>query len=107
MEFIRDDLTNLKGSVQGIRGKLTTAHAPPTVDAVHGDWYTLAEFGSLKLTIGCYIDSLTIAMFCMVTLIASCIHFYALGYMHEELHDVTDAEADTADGRPLIRPGRF
>ena len=42
------------------------------------------------LTIGYYIDSLTIAMFCMVTLIASCIHVYSLGYMHEELHDVTD-----------------
>ena len=29
-------------------------------------------------------------MFCMVTLIASCIHVYSLGYMHGELHEVTD-----------------
>jgi len=52
--------------------------------AYYGDWYTLAEFGSLKLSIGYYIDSLTVLMFCMVTLIATCIHFYAMGYMHEE-----------------------
>ena len=53
-----------------------------------------AEFGSLQLTIGYYIDALTVAMFCMVTLVASCIHVYSFGYMHEELHEVTD---------PLVR----
>ncbi|MBS0209117.1 MAG: NADH-quinone oxidoreductase subunit L [Planctomycetes bacterium] len=31
-------------------------------------------------------------MFTMVTLIASCIHFYAIGYMHDELHPITDTE---------------
>ena len=41
----------------------------------------------MKLTIGYYIDALTVTMFCMVTLIASCVHIYALGYMHDELHD--------------------
>ena len=59
---------------------------------ITGDWYTLGQFGTLRLTIGYYIDSLTVAMFCMVTLIASCIHVYAFGYMHDELHDVTDHE---------------
>ena len=44
---------------------------------IAGDWYTLGEFGKLKLTIGYYIDTLTVVMFCMVTLIASCIHIYA------------------------------
>ena len=29
-------------------------------------------------------------MFAMVTFIATCIHFYSFGYMHDELHDVTD-----------------
>jgi NADH-quinone oxidoreductase subunit L len=72
-----------------------------------GDWYTLAEFGSLRLTIGYYIDALTIVMFCMVTLIATCIHFYAMGYMHEELHDVTDHEVTLSDGEHLNRPGRY
>ncbi|MCE9554997.1 MAG: NADH-quinone oxidoreductase subunit L [Planctomycetes bacterium] len=89
------------------------------VDAAHGhaakeaktayfnDWYTLAHFGRLKLTIGYYIDALTIVMFVMVTIIASCIHFYAIGYMHDELHEVTDHEVTLADGHHLHRPGRF
>ena len=46
-------------------------------------------------------------MYCMVTLIASCIHVYSFGYMHEELHDVTDPLAKLASGEPLRRPGRF
>ncbi|NLY01611.1 MAG: NADH-quinone oxidoreductase subunit L [Rhodopirellula sp.] len=71
-----------------------------------GDWYTVCEFGSLRLSIGYYIDALTVAMFVMVTLIASCIHVYSFGYMHEELHDVHDA-AVLVDGRPLRRRGRF
>jgi len=43
----------------------------------------------------------------MVTLIASCIHFYAMGYMHDELHDIEDHEVTRADGTHLKRPGRF
>ena len=46
-------------------------------------------------------------MFCMVTLVASCIHVYSLGYMHDELDDVTDPLAPLADGQPLRRRGRF
>src|SRR6185295_7383337 len=38
-----------------------------TVKAFTGDWYTLGKFGSLQVTIGYYIDSLTVLMFCMVT----------------------------------------
>jgi NADH-quinone oxidoreductase subunit L len=73
-----------------------------------GNWYSLGEFGSLKLTIGWYIDSLTVTMFCMVTLIASCVHLYATGYMHDELHDhYTDHEVTLSDGSHLVRPGRF
>lgn len=75
--------------------------------AVCGDWYTLFQFGSLKITIGYYIDALTIAMFCMVTLIATCIHVYATGYMHEELEPMTDDAAKLRDGTPLKRPGRY
>ncbi|MCC7084120.1 MAG: NADH-quinone oxidoreductase subunit L [Pirellulales bacterium] len=85
-------------------------HAAPQEAApvnYNGDWYTLFEVGSLKLTIGYYIDALTVAMFAMVTLIASCIHIYAIGYMHDELHDVTDHEVALADGHHLHRPGRF
>ena len=67
-------------------------HAESGAPAITGDWYVLGRFGPLRLTIGYYIDSLTICMFCMVTLIATCIHFYAMGYMHDELHDFTDPE---------------
>jgi len=74
---------------------------------VTDDWYELGAFGKLKLTIGYYIDALTVAMFCMVTLIASCVHFYALGYMHDELHDFTDPEVTLSNGENLKRPGRY
>jgi len=72
-----------------------------------GDWYTLGQFGKLKVTIGYHIDALTIVMFCMVTLIATLIHFYAFGYMHDELHEVTDHEVTLSNGHHLHRPGRF
>ena len=80
---------------------------PPRRQAYFGDWYTLVAVGKLKITIGYYIDALTVAMFCMVTLIASCIHFYAIGYMHDELHEVTDHEVTLSDGHHLHRRGRF
>ena len=81
------------------------AHAG--VQVYTGNWYTLGTFGKLQLTIGYYIDALTVCMFCMVTIIASCIHFYAMGYMHEELHEVTDHEVTLSDGSHLHRPGRY
>ena len=65
-----------------------------------GQPWVLGQFGSLRLSISYYIDSLTVSMFCMVTLIASCIHFYAVGYMQEELDDVTDHEVTLQDGSP-------
>ncbi len=86
------------------------AHGHESVAAVQpisGEWYTLAEFGRLRLTIGYYIDALTLAMFCMVTLVGSCIHVYSFGYMREELSDVTDPLAPLANGQPLRRPGRY
>jgi len=74
------------------------AHAPPK--AYTGTWYVLGQFGeSLRVTVSYYIDSLTVCMFAMVTLIATCIHFYAIGYMHDELHDVTDHEVLVTKGR--------
>jgi NADH-quinone oxidoreductase subunit L len=78
-----------------------------TPQAVCGDWYALGVFGSLRLTIGYYVDSLTVGMFCMVTLVASCIHFYSSGYMHGELQDVIDGAAPLEDGTPVRRAGRY
>jgi len=72
-----------------------------------GDWYTLYASGALRLSIGWYIDSITVLMFVVVTFIATCIHVYAAGYMHDELHDVTDSEVQLATGEPLHREGRF
>ena len=81
------------------------AALPPAT--LSGDWYVLGRFGTLQLTIGYYIDALTVAMFCMVTLVATCIHVYSLGYMHEELDEMTDPLVTLSDGRPLLRGGRF
>ncbi len=78
----------------------------PASPHVAGNWYTFCQFGSLQLSIGYYIDALTVAMFCMVTLIGSCIHIYSFGYMHEELHEVSDPAVRIA-GQPLRRRGRF
>jgi proton-translocating NADH-quinone oxidoreductase chain L len=75
--------------------------------AYSGDWYTLYSGGSLRLSIGWYIDSITVLMFVVVTLIATCIHVYASGYMHDELHPVTDAEVHLASGEQFTRDGRF
>jgi NADH-quinone oxidoreductase subunit L len=84
-------------------------HPTPEPPAYYaGQWYTIAQFGKLKLTIGYYVDALTVTMFCMVTLIASCVHFYALGYMHDELHDpYIDHEVTLSNGKHLERHGRF
>jgi NADH-quinone oxidoreductase subunit L len=84
-------------------------HVPTLVapKSISGVWYKLGQFGKLKITISYFIDALTIAMFTMVTLIASCIHFYAIGYMHDELHDITDHQVTLSDGHHLHRHGRF
>ncbi len=82
-------------------------HGGPMIAPLAGDWYTLAECGTLRLSIGYYIDALTVTMFFMVTLVATCIHVYSLGYMHEELDEVTDHEVVLAGGQTLVRPGRF
>ncbi|NMC20512.1 MAG: NADH-quinone oxidoreductase subunit L, partial [Thermogutta sp.] len=82
-------------------------HAPAAPSPLTGTWYTLARFGDLQLGVGYYIDSLTIAMFLMVGFVATCIHVYSFGYMHEELHDFHDGEVRGSDGAPLVRPGRF
>jgi len=82
-------------------------HAAHVPHAYSGDWYTLYKGGTLKLSIGWYIDALTVLMFVVVTFIATCIHVYASGYMHDELHDVTDHEVHLSGGGHLHRPGRF
>jgi NADH-quinone oxidoreductase subunit L len=88
-------------------GEHATEHNNPPPDYKTGTWYDLVEIGKLRLSIGYYIDTLTVAMFCVVTLIASCVHIYAFGYMHDELHEFTDHEVTLERGGHLHRPGRF
>ena len=83
------------------------AHDAEPIAPIIGDRYTLGQFGTLEITIGYYIDALTVAMFSMVTLVATCIHVYSFGYMHEELHEVTDPLVTLEGGRTLKRRGRF
>jgi proton-translocating NADH-quinone oxidoreductase chain L len=82
-------------------GEAHHAAVPPV--AYTNTWYTLGRFGDLSVDISYYIDALTVGMFAMVTLIASCIHFYAIGYMHDELHDITDHEVLVTKGSQNFR----
>jgi NADH-quinone oxidoreductase subunit L len=73
-----------------------------------GSLYTLATFGDLVVSLDYYIDSLTLVMFMMVTLIATCIHVFALGYMSDELtEDHVDHQVHMAGGGHFHRPGRY
>lgn len=73
-----------------------------------GTFYSLAQFGKLNISLDYYIDSLTLAMFVMVTFIATCIHVFATGYMSEELvEDYVDHQVHGHDGGHFHRPGRF
>ena len=75
--------------------------------AFSGTFYQLAKFGSLKLSLDWYIDSLTLVMFTMVTFIATCIHIFAIGYMQDELtEEYEDHQVHTSHGH-FTRPGRF
>lgn len=94
-------------------GAGANSHAATTAD--HQQWptsysgtiYVLAEFRSLRFAIDYYVDSLTLVMFTMVTLIASLIHIFAIGYMSDELtEDHEDHQVHTSHGH-LHRPGRF
>jgi NADH-quinone oxidoreductase subunit L len=72
-----------------------------------GTYYVLADFPALRFAVDYYIDSLTLVMFTMVTLIASLIHLFAIGYMGDELtDDHEDHQVHTSHGH-LHRPGRF
>jgi proton-translocating NADH-quinone oxidoreductase chain L len=95
-----------EADAEHVEGTALANNPAPTY--ITGNWYSLAEIGKLKLTIGFYIDALTVGMFCMVSIIASCVHFYALGYMHDELHEpFVDHEVTLSNGEHLHRKGRF
>jgi NADH-quinone oxidoreductase subunit L len=79
----------------------------PFATAFSGSFYELGRFGSLVVSLDYYADGLTVVMFCMVTLIATCIHVFAVGYMSDELtEDHEDHEVHLSGGRHFHRPGR-
>ncbi len=80
----------------------------PFKTAFAGTFYRLGKFGSLDVTLDWYIDGLTVLMFAMVTLIATCIHIFAIGYMSDELTEkYEDHFVHNADGSHFHRVGRF
>jgi NADH-quinone oxidoreductase subunit L len=52
--------------------------------AVSVDWYTWIQAGSFKATAGCFFDSLTAVMLCVVTGVGFLITVYSAGYMKGE-----------------------
>src|SRR5690606_13899194 len=56
----------------------------PNFDRLSDSYNLLGEFGRLTLSLDYYIDSLTLLMFNVVTLIATCVHIYAVAYMGGE-----------------------
>ena len=103
----RSDVPESHATTEADSGEAHAAHASgPKPD--FGTIYTLARFGELKISIDYYIDTLTLVMFMMVTLIATCIHVFAIGYMSDELtDDHVDHEVHLSNGKHLHRPGRF
>lgn len=80
----------------------------PFKTAFSGSFYRLGKFGSLDITLDWYIDGLTVLMFAMVTLIATCIHIFAIGYMSDELTEhYEDHFVHTSRGGHFHRIGRF
>jgi NADH-quinone oxidoreductase subunit L len=89
--------------VEGWAGHLDWAQIiPPSTDAGY------APLGRASvLQLGYRIDSLTAVMFLMVTLVATLIHLFSIGYMGEEVQPVVeDHQVHTPEGH-LKRRGRF
>jgi NADH-quinone oxidoreductase subunit L len=81
------------------KGRLTWLH-------LHSTTAPDPERGS-TLQLGFAIDSLTGIMFVMVTLVATLIHIFSIGYMSEELREVVEDHQVHTMGGHLHRRGRF
>ena len=69
-----------------------------------GTWYELLSLPGVTLELGHHVDSLTLTMFALVTLVAGCVCVFALGYLSDEL---TEEHRDHHLEEELVRPGRF
>lgn len=47
-------------------------------------WMQLGE--SLQLSIGFYLDPISVMMLCVITIISTLVHIYSVGYMHDDEH---------------------
>ena len=72
--------------------------------ALAGTWYRALDLPGVTLELGHHVDSLTLTMFALVTLVAGCVCVFALGYLSDEL---TAEHRDHHLDETLIRPGRF
>lgn len=50
----------------------------------NGDLYTWAQIGSVKMSVGFMIDTLTATMMCVVTSVSLMVHIYTIGYMKDD-----------------------
>ena len=63
------------------------AHGKPLLWSGSFDWVVLGGTGTqpaLAVPLGIAVDNLTVVMFLMVTFIATLIHIYSMGYMHDD-----------------------
>lgn len=83
--------------------KTAAADAPPWTGQIYWAWVGWSgDEPRMSLMLGYYIDGLAAIMFAMVTLIATLIHIFSMGYMSEELQEkVEDHQAH------VTRRGRF
>ncbi|MBA4031715.1 MAG: NADH-quinone oxidoreductase subunit L [Planctomyces sp.] len=101
-------LACLAGIVWLATGSSEVGHEVLEQRRLVGDWYTLASFGALKFPLGYAIDSLTIVMFALVTLISTAVHLYSLVYLADERTECyLDHHLHGPKGEPVERPGRF
>lgn len=79
------------------------AHVPPWQGGLVWAQTSTGEPGQgTAFRLGFYIDGLTVAMFLMITLVATLIHLFSTGYMAEELQaQVEDHQAH------VVRAGRY
>ena len=69
---------SMAAMVAWLGGGSTMAYVPEPIK-----WLPIG--GGQYLTLGIYIDSLTVAMFSMVTLVSSCVFVFSVGYMAEDV----------------------
>ena len=92
-------LLDMRPSLQGMRPGGEVAHAAdhgPHVWKASFDWAVLGgkplpgpsndplAGKPLTFPLGVYIDNISVIMFLMVTLVATLIHIYSMGYMHDD-----------------------